>query len=230
MAFRRSRRLLVIILVIAAVVFVAGRVFGQTFELPLKASDGSPIANHTVPPDLESRIAELPGVVVVGNPEGDVTIAEFYDLNCAFCRRAAQDVSALLAADKNVRLMLVPFPVLGIPSIQASRVELAVGRAGTPAQFLDFHRKIFAGRGTVDGKRALAVAKELGLAVDRITKVADDDAITETMLAHVRLGDALGLQATPSYVVKGVAVLGHPGRDTLERIVASARRCGKVMC
>ncbi|RAI43236.1 DsbA family protein [Rhodoplanes roseus] len=197
---------------------------------PIKGEDGSPVVNYKVPVELESSIEQLPGVVVVGNPKGDVTLAEFYDLNCPFCRKAAADTAALLAADPELRIVLVPFPVLGVPSIQASRVELAVAKVGTPAQFQAFLQKVFAGRGTVDGKRALAVAKELGFAVPTITKAADEDDITDTMIAHVRLGNSLGLQATPSYVVKGVAVLGHPGRTALEQIIASVRRCDQISC
>lgn len=197
---------------------------------PIRGEDGKPVVNYKVPVELESRIEELPGAVVIGNPKGDVTLAEFYDLNCPFCRKAAADGAALVAADRELRLVLVPFPVLGVPSIQAGRVELAVARIGTPAQFLAFHRAIFSGRGTVDGKRALAVVKEIGLSVPAITKAADEDDITDIMLAHVRLGNALGLQATPSWIVKGVAVLGHPGRRALEQMIASVRRCDQISC
>lgn len=206
----------------------AGAQDGALF--PITGEDGKPVVNYKVPVELESRIEALPGVVVIGNPKGDVTLAEFYDLNCPFCRKAASDTAALVAADKELRLVLVPFPVLGVPSIQAGRVELAVAKVGTPAQFEAFRQKIYAGRGTVDGKRALAVAKEIGFSVPAITKAADDDDITDTMLAHVRLGNALGLQATPSYVIKGVAVLGHPGRKALEQMIASVRRCDQVAC
>lgn len=199
-------------------------------EYQIKGEDGSAVVNYRVPVELESAIEALPGAVVIGNPKGDVTLAEFYDLNCPFCRRAAADVEAMLQADPELRIVLVPFPVLGVPSIQAARVELALARTGTAEQFRAFHNRIYTGRGTVEGKRALAVAKELGFAPERITKAADADDITDIMLAHVRLGDALGLQATPSFVIKGIAVLGYPGRNALEAIVTSVRRCDKIAC
>lgn len=197
---------------------------------PIKGEDGKPVLNYKVPVELESRIEELAGVVVVGNPKGDVTIAEFYDLNCPFCRRASADIAAMIEADRELRVVLVPFPVLGVASIQAARVELAVVKLATPAQVMAFHRKVYAGRGTIDGKRALAAAKDVGLPIAKVTAAADEDSITDTMLSHVRLGDALGLQATPSYIVKGVAVLGHPGRKALEGIVAAIRRCDAPSC
>ncbi|MGA8158195.1 MAG: thioredoxin domain-containing protein, partial [Rhodoplanes sp.] len=92
---------------------------------PLKADDGSNVVNYRVPVELESRIEALPGVVIVGNPRGDVTLVEFYDLNCPFCRKAARDIASLVKSDDELKLVLVPFPVLGVPSIQAGRVELA---------------------------------------------------------------------------------------------------------
>src|SRR5690348_12851146 len=85
---------------------------------PLKADDGETIANHRVPVEIESRIEQTPGIVSVGNPKGDVTLVEFYDVNCPFCRAASPDIAALLKGNPELRLILVPFPVFGIPSIQ----------------------------------------------------------------------------------------------------------------
>jgi protein-disulfide isomerase len=221
-------RLFVAFLVLACLVTAPHAQMGEA-SYPINGEDGTPVANHRLPAELADQIETLPGKVVVGNPHGDVTVVEFYDLNCPFCRKAAADVGALLESDKTLRLVLVPFPVLGIPSIAAGRVEMAVVRLA-PARFYEFHRRVYAGRGTVDGDRALAVTKAMGLATDKVIAVANDDAVTETMKAHVRLGNAMGLAATPAFVVKGVAILGHPGRAALEGIVRSVRACGKVVC
>jgi protein-disulfide isomerase len=179
-------------------------------ELPLVGDDGQPVANHAV--KLPGPIDQLPGVVVAANPAGKTTLVEFYDLNCPYCRIASADISDLVDLDPGLRLVLVPFPVLGIASIAASRVELAVAKLGTPQQFYDFHRKIYAQRGVTDGERALTVAHGLGLDVAALAAVGDSDEITEIMKGHLRLGNALGLAATPSFVIDGVAILGYPGR------------------
>jgi protein-disulfide isomerase len=183
-----------------------------------------------VPVELESEIESLPGTVVVGNPRGDVTVVEFYDLNCPFCRKAAPEIEALVHADKELRLVLVPFPVLGVASIQAGRVELALARSAKPEAFYQFHHRVFAGRGTVDAARALAVATEFGFSAAQMTQAGDSDEVTQIMLAHVRLGNALGLAATPAFVIKGAAILGYPGPKTLAGIVSSVRKCDKVAC
>jgi protein-disulfide isomerase len=129
-------------------------------EYPLTNDDGSALPNHTV--KLIGPIDRLPGVVVAANPKGRTTLYEFYDLNCPYCRAASVDIAAMVEHDQDLRLVLVPFPVLGIASIMAGRVELAVAKLGTPKQFYDFHRKVYAQRGTIDGDRALAVARGLG--------------------------------------------------------------------
>jgi len=197
-------------------------------EYPLVGDDGQRVANHAV--RLNAPIEELPGVVVAANPGGKTTLVEFYDLNCPYCRIASTDIADMVDVDAELKLVLVPFPVLGIASIAASRVELAVAKLGTPQQFYDFHRRIYAVRGVTDGARALAVAQQLGFDAAALTKLGNSDEITETMKAHVQLGDSLGLAATPAFIIGNVAILGYPGRATLQAIVDAAGACGKAMC
>ena len=148
-------------------------------EYPLVGDEGQRVPNHRV--KLLGPIDRLPGVVTVGNPNGKTTLIEFYDLNCPFCRIASTDVGDLIDVDSELKLVLVPYPVLGVASIAASRVELAIAKLGTPEQFYAFHRKIYSQRGTTDGLRALEVAHELGFDEHTITAVADSDEITQTM-------------------------------------------------
>ena len=203
---------------------------GVPVRLPITADDGNPIMNHQILPERTAAAEKLPGAVIAANPSGDVTLVEFYDLNCPYCRRASADVDALLAADNKLRLVLVPFPVLGIPSIQAGRVEIAVSKAVPPAVFYQYHRKLYEGRGTIDGQRALAAMEPFKLDQQKIVNAANDDGITEIMKAHVRFADKLGLKATPSYLIGDVAIQGHPGQKTLKGIVESVRKCGKAVC
>ena len=197
-------------------------------EFPLTGDDGERLANHTV--KVPGPIDKLAGVVVAANPNGKTTLIEFYDLNCPYCRIASADVADMVDLDPQLKLVLVPFPVLGVASIAASRVELAVAKLGTPQQFYDFHRKIYSQRGVTDGARALEVAHGLGFDVAALTTVGDSDEVTEQMKDHVRLGNALGLAATPSFIAGGVAVLGYPGRYRLQAIVDDVSSCGKVLC
>jgi protein-disulfide isomerase len=122
---------------LAVAVLVAVPLAAQADEgyYPIKADDGETIANHRVPVEIESKIEKLPGIVVAGNPHGDVTLVEFYDVNCPFCRAASGDIDGMLKSNPELRLVLVPFPVLGIPSIQGTRIELAVAKLTSAANF-----------------------------------------------------------------------------------------------
>lgn len=199
-------------------------------DYPIKADDGEVIANHKIPADLEARIEKLPNVVVAANPNGQITLAEFYDLNCPYCRRASADIDALVKSNPNLRLVLVPFPVLGIPSILAGRIEYAVAKLATPERFYRFHRLVYQGRGVIDDKRAFAAAKEIGLDPQKVLDLANSESFAADMKQHLQLGDALGIQATPGLIIRGVAFVGYPGKTALAGIVAAAQRCGEVMC
>jgi len=217
---------------LAVAVLVAAPLAAQADEgyYPIKADDGETIANHRVPVEIESKIEKLPGIVVAGNPHGDVTLVEFYDVNCPFCRAASGDIDGMLKSNPELRLVLVPFPVLGIPSIQGTRIELAVAKLTSAANFYKFHRMLDQSRGVVDGNRAMAAAKAIGLDQAKVLKLANEDSLAEVMTAHVKLGDDLAIQATPGFVIKGVALVGYPGPKAMAGIVASVEKCGAVIC
>lgn len=199
-------------------------------QFPIIADDGNVIANHSVSQDLIVRIEHLKNIVIAGNPAGKVTLYEFYDLNCPYCRRASEDVDELLESNPGLRLVLVPFPVLGIPSILAARVEYAVNRMASPENAYKFHRTIYQGRGTIDDKRAFAAAQALGLESVELRKIANEDTFGTVMKEHLRVGDALGIQATPGLVLGGVVIVGYPGKKALTEAVNSVAKCGTVMC
>lgn len=218
------RLLLAVVLIAAPLAALA-----DNGEFPIKADDGTIVANHRISPELEAQIEKLPGAVVAANPKGKVTIAEFYDLNCPYCRRASADIDRLVASNKDVRLVLVPFPVLGIPSVLGGRVEFAVAKLA-PEKFYAFHRKVYEGRGVIDANRALVAAQDVGLEIGEVTAAANEEGLGQKMLSHVRLGDALKIMATPGFVIKGVAIVGYPGPKALAKVVQSVEKCGAVVC
>ncbi len=199
-------------------------------QFPIMADDGAMIANHSVPPELVERIESLKNIVVVANPKGKVTLYEFYDLNCPYCRRASLDLAELTQTNKNLRLVLVPFPVLGIPSILAARVEYAVAKMASPEDFYKFHHIVYGDRGTIDDQRAFAAAKAIGLESVEVRKIASEDQFAAVMKEHLRVGDQLGIQATPGIIVGGVAIVGYPGKKALTQVINAVAKCGTVMC
>jgi len=197
-------------------------------EFPLIGDDGGVVPNHTV--KLPGPIDRLPGVVTAANPGGKTTLVEFYDLNCPFCRIASVDIEDMVDTDADLKLVLVPYPVLGPASVAASQVELALAQLATPQQFYAYHHKVYAQRGTITGLRALQLARESGFDARAIDSISESDGVAQTIKDHLALGKSLGISATPGFIIAGVAVLGYPGRHALQAMIDAARSCGKVTC
>jgi protein-disulfide isomerase len=166
-----------------------------------------------------------PRHVVIGNPQGDVTLVEFFDYNCGYCKRALIDLVELIKADPKLRVVLKEFPVLGQPSVEAAQVAVAVRMQDkTGKKYLDFHQKLLSGRGQVDKAKAMSAAKEVGLDMMRLEKDMTSDEIRTSLEESFRLAEALGLNGTPSYVIGKDVVIGAVGAAALKEKVAAARK------
>lgn len=196
----------------------------------IKDSDGASMANFDLAPGLDARLAKLPGQIPVGNLQGDVTLLQFYDLNCPYCREAAQDVDALVRADPKLKLVFVPYAVLSVASVQGALIEVGASKSMTPVQYLDFHKRIYAGRGLIDGPRVLVAAAEFGLDKQQLAAVSNTEATLNVLRQSADFGTEAKLGVTPAYIVGGVVILGHPGLKPLQAVVKSMRTCGKVVC
>ena len=174
------------------------------------------------------QLFNSPDEVVLGNPKGNVTFVEFFDYNCGYCKGAMGDMLTLLKSDPNLKIVLKEFPVLGPGSVEAARVAVAV-RMQAPKKYLEFHTKLLGSRGHADSARALAVAKEIGLDMDRLRKDMKSPEVDKTLKQDFGLAQALGLNGTPSYVVGDNVIVGAVGLPALKQKIANAR-CGKDAC
>ncbi len=171
-----------------------------------------------------------PNQVVLGNPQGNVTMVEFFDYNCGYCKRAMTDMTDLIKNDPNLKVVLKEFPVLGPGSVEAAQVATAARMQDkTGKKYLDFHLKLLGGRGEANRSRALAVAKEVGFDVGRIEKDMESAEAKASIQESFKLAEALGLNGTPSYVVGDDVVIGAVGLPALKEKINSAR-CGKPSC
>jgi protein-disulfide isomerase len=165
---------------------------------------------------------DSPRQVVLGNPKGDVTLVEFFDYNCGYCKRALPDMLALLDRDKNLRVVLKEFPVLGPGSVEAAKVAVAVGRVA-PEKYLDFHKRLLAGRGEANRARALDAANSAGVDSTALDRSLADGEIGATLEEVYGLANGLGLNGTPSYVVGTKLIPGAVGAARLEQEIRTAR-------
>ncbi len=179
--------------------------------------------------DNKSEIFSAPGDITLGNPKGDVTIVEFFDYNCGYCKHAMSDMDDILAKDKNVRFVLKEFPILGPDSIAAHKVANAVRLLG-PEKYPQFHRALLGGQQHANEQTALAVAKSLGLSEDAIRKSMAQNPNDSQVRQAYQLANAIGITGTPTYVVGNEALFGAVGLDAIEEKVANVRACGKATC
>lgn len=169
--------------------------------------------------DLERN----PTSPVIGNPDGDVTVVEFFDYRCGFCKRAHPTMAELLKSDPKVRVVLKEFPILGPESILASRTALAVHRID-PAKYRPFHDALMTDRAAVSRERLLQIAKSVGIDVGKLEKSIADPAIDAVIGETMELAQALGINGTPAFVVGDQIVPGAVDVDTLKQLIAKARK------
>ncbi|WP_152428264.1 thioredoxin domain-containing protein [Methyloferula stellata] len=214
----------------AGVAIRAQTALAQTSNLfDLIGDDGKPIVNYRLPAELS--VTDLPGVVWVGSSSPDVILVEFFDYNCPYCRKATGDLDTLVAKDKNFRLGLVNNAVVGgVGSVQAAKVQQAVLKLYGPARAYEFHKALFAHHGQNDGLSSLDIAKKMKLDAAAIETNADADDVGSVLIKQAKLAQSLGFDATPSFMLKGVGLLGYPGAKSLHAMIAAVRSCDKLKC
>ena len=197
--------------------------------LEIKKEAESRVMAQAAIADHKDAIFNASEDIVLGNPDGDVTIVEFYDYNCGFCKRAMNDMFGLLEKDPNLRFVLKEFPILGPDSLAAHRVAMSF-RKLAPEQYSDFHVKLLGGDVRATEEYAIDIAT--GLGVDREALIAgmDDPVIDQSIRQTYELANALGISGTPSFVIGDEAVFGAVGEETLLTKITNMRQCESTVC
>lgn len=165
----------------------------------------------------------------LGNPKGDVTLVEFFDYNCGYCKRAMSDVDAILKADKNVRIVLKEFPILGPESLEAHKVSNAF-KLLAPEKYAEFQRTLLGSTGRANEQSAIEVAESLGVKEADIRKTMASSPNDAQVKEAYQLATSIGITGTPSYVIGDEAVFGAVGAVPLKEKIANMRTCGKATC
>jgi protein-disulfide isomerase len=168
-----------------------------------------------------------PHQVTLGNPHGDVTLVEFFDYSCGFCKRALPDMLTLIKDDPNLKIVLKEFPILGTGSAEAARIAVAVRMQDPEGQkYLAFHQELLGGGGPASKEKALAAAKNQGLDMARLEQDAASDEVSATLGEDARLASAIGINGTPGYVLGDKVVLGAVGITALKERIEATRGHG----
>jgi protein-disulfide isomerase len=162
---------------------------------------------------------------VAGNPNGDVSVVEFFDYNCPYCRRSLPDVLKLINEDGKVRLVLKELPILSDDSVAAAKLALAANKQG---KYFEMHQKLFFEPGRANKDKALRIAKELGLDINQLQRDAQDRDIKKALDESEDLARKVDLKGTPLFLIGDRVIAGAPQDlyDQLKAKVAEVRQNG----
>ena len=180
--------------------------------------------------DIAGPLVTAPDGFVIGNPNGKVTLVEFFDYNCGYCKRALSDLDRLMKDNKDLKVVLRDFPILSPSSVDAALVAAAAHEQFPGDKFWDYHRKLLGMRGLVGREQALAVAKDMGADMDKLAKDAAKPQVREAIQGSDVFAKSLNLNGTPSYVVSDDVLVGAVGFDEINQKLGNVRKCGKAMC
>ena len=170
-----------------------------------------------------------PGQIVVGNPNGDVTLVEMFDYNCSYCRGALPDLATLIAEDPNLKVVLKEFPILSQGSVEAAKVGILVGQQDT-VDYWDFHQALFQSRGQVGLDTALDAAEKLGLSRASLQLDVESAHVDATIQKSYDIAKALNISGTPTYIIGDELIPGAIGIEELRTRIANMRACGATAC
>ncbi len=158
---------------------------------------------------------------VIGNPKGDVTVVEFFDYSCGYCKQMYAAIAELLREDPKMRLVLKEYPILGPASMTASKVALAARKQN---KYSDVHLALIAHKGQLSDAIIMDIAGKVGLDMAKLQNDMKDPAITDIIVKNHNLADELGVDGTPTLLIGDAYVPGAISKDKLVEHIAKARK------
>lgn len=171
--------------------------------------------------ERREELARAPDTPVIGNPDGDIAIVEFFDYRCPYCKSVAGSVVDLVEADGNIRFVLKEYPILGADSEFAAKAALAARMQG---KYRELHLAMmdFKGKVTSDDVRRLAAS--VGLDVDRLERDMQSPMVADSISRNLALGEAIGVRGTPAFVIGDELIPGAISVEEMRKRIAIARK------
>lgn len=166
------------------------------------------------------NIKKSESTTITGNPEGDITIVEFFDYNCGYCRKALAEVEKLLETEKNAKVIFIDMPILGPQSLEASKWSLAAAKQN---KYFEYHRAIMNHSGPKDESNLVNLANVVGLNVEQLRKDKDSEEVANIIQDNLKKAQDLGIQGTPGFIIESEVVRGYVEADRMKEIIAKFR-------
>lgn len=176
---------------------------------------------NPMPDDLRKALERDPTAPVLGNPQGDITLTEFFDYNCPFCRKMVEPMHRLISSDPNLRVVFREWPVFGQDSEFAARASLASLQQG---RYWQMHTALFRTRGRVTEEAAMRAAREVGLDTGRLERDMAAEQVERHISISRMLAEHMGLVGTPTFVAGDEGAFGQYSLDELRGLVQRARK------
>jgi protein-disulfide isomerase len=192
-------------------------------ELERKQQEAEDSARTDTLKSMAAEIFRSKDDLIGGNPNGKVTMVEFFDYNCGYCKRAFPDVMKMIDADKDLKLVMKEFPILGPGSVYAARAALASRQQG---KYWEYHMALMAHEGRIDEAVADQIAEASGLDVKKLKADMEADEVNQVITRNMQLADSLKIQGTPAFIIDETVIPGAVGYEALAAVVKQIRDNG----
>lgn len=160
---------------------------------------------------------------IIGNENGDVTVVEFLDYNCGYCKKAQPIIKELVAKDKNIRVVFIEIPILAESSALAAQWALAADQMG---KYEQFHDKLMEHKGPIDENVLTSFAKDVGLNAAKVKELANSQDITGQVGENLAKAREMGINGTPGFIIGDDIIRGYVELGALQASVDKARKAG----
>lgn len=157
-----------------------------------------------------------------GNPQGDVTIVDFFDYSCGYCQKMVADKLRVISEDKQIKYVFKDFPILGQPSVEAAKAATAVFFIA-PEKYFDFHKGLMESNAPRSQELFDSIAKDIGIEPAKLQERMKQPDVAELINKNLELGRSLGIRGTPAFIINGKLVPGAIGYDSMKDLVKEVR-------
>ena len=197
-----------------------------TKELERRQAAQQAAEHEKVIGENKAKIFAASGDFVLGNPKGDVTVVEFFDYNCGWCKRALDDVMNLTKTDTKVRVVMKEFPIFGEASVLASKAAMASIKQG---KYWDYHVALMREK-QVTTQNVFTIAEKVGLNIARLKTDMADPKFDAALKENAQIAQALNIEGTPGFVIDSRVNVGYIPTDGIVQMIGDIRKSGCKMC
>lgn len=170
--------------------------------------------------ELLAKLKEDKNAAIAGNPEGTITMVEFFDFNCGYCKKAFEEIQKVIKEEKDVKVVLYDMPILGPDSLESSKWALAAKKQN---KYFEYHTALMNHQGGKDEATFKKLAVEAGLDAEKLAKDKDDPSVEEEIKTHIATAQELGIQGTPGFLINEKIFRGYIPYDVIQSTLKEER-------